>query len=318
MEKSRRSTFQVALACALGALACALIAIATGFHIGYGILAGCITGYVAYEFRDVCRAIPIAFRAALRGSVSIYDTNIARLQEWRSRPHPFLYPAMLITAPFYTRGLFSLMTSLVIGDWPKLGRVAGIAFSVVGAPFALLAFIEASWFVAFPMVILAFIGARAAERSYWWPMMMVENPAQAQTDAAILESKGLRQQALTYRNVGRWIAKGLGLTLLFFVWTLWKYVVIYAGMAIAFIARMLWALFKLIHSYERVLCALDGTIGGTVAYQFFISPERSIAQNAIAVAFGMVLGIGFGLVNYEIVSKRVLKVVPVGAGDGGD
>ena len=70
---------------------------------------------------------------------------------------------------------------------------------------------------------------------------------------------------------------------------------------------------ELIHRYERVLCAIDGTLGGVIAYQLLIRPERSFAQNAIAVLFGMVLGAGWGVVNYEIVSKRLLKVVPVRA-----
>ncbi len=72
-------------------------------------------------------------------------------------------------------------------------------------------------------------------------------------------------------------------------------------------------MFKLIHSDERVLCAIDGTLGGVIAYAWLIRPERSFAQNAIAVLFGMVVGAGWGVVNYEILSKRVLKVVPVDA-----
>jgi hypothetical protein len=309
--KSRRSTSQAALACALGALVCGIIAIVTGYHLGYGIVAGLITGYIAYEFRDVLRAVPIAYCVTRRNLVSVYGSSVASLQAWRAQPHPVLYPAALIVAPFHIRLMF-LMSRSMLASMPSVPY--RIAMTLLMAVTALLAFLIAAWFVAAPLSILMYIGARVGERSHWWPMLL---PGGYEPEAAALDARGLRRQPLNYRNVARWTAKGVGLTVLFFVWTSWKYLFFFVGAVLSMLADFLWTVFKLIHSQARVLCALDGTIGGAIAYQFFIGPDRSIAQNAVAVAFGMVLGIGWGLVNYEIVSKRILKVVPMVASSGG-
>jgi uncharacterized membrane protein (UPF0136 family) len=57
--------------------------------------------------------------------------------------------------------------------------------------------------------------------------------------------------------------------------------------------------FRLIHSDIRLLCAVDSAIGSAVGY---------FAGSAI---IGLIAGVLFGLVNYEVVSKRVLKLVPI-------
>ncbi len=67
-------------------------------------------------------------------------------------------------------------------------------------------------------------------------------------------------------------------------------------------ARFLWRfskeLFIRIHSKERLLCAVDSAIGVCVGY---------LAGNAI---LGGLAGVAFGMLNYEIVSKRILHLVP--------
>jgi hypothetical protein len=65
----RGSTLHVILACMLGAFACSSIAIFAGYHIGYGIVAGLIVGYLAYDFRSVLKAVPVAF-AGFRDGVA--------------------------------------------------------------------------------------------------------------------------------------------------------------------------------------------------------------------------------------------------------
>lgn len=62
--------------------------------------------------------------------------------------------------------------------------------------------------------------------------------------------------------------------------------------------RFTWYLFTEIHSNIQLLCGVDAAIGAAVGY---------FLENA---ALGAVMGGLFGVVNYEIVSKRWLKLVP--------
>lgn len=64
-------------------------------------------------------------------------------------------------------------------------------------------------------------------------------------------------------------------------------------------AKFVWHLFRLIHSEERVLCAVNAGIGTIVGF---------IAGNALVGAFaGGILGV----FSYEILSKRVFHFVPM-------
>lgn len=81
------------------------------------------------------------------------------------------------------------------------------------------------------------------------------------------------------------------------------------------IPRVLWMTFRAIHSDERVVCAVDGPLGMLVAYaalRVFVGAPISYTPTATlaAVLFAGVASALFGLVNYELFSKRVLKAVP--------
>jgi hypothetical protein len=304
-----RATLHIILACALGALACCSIAIATGYRIYFGLIAGPIVGYLAYDFRSVLTAIPAALRASSRKGAEALDTVCKTVRVYRAQPHPFFYSGVLIAAPFVGYAFFHWKMMIVVGTTLSVGEA--VAIYVVANSFAVMALLEGAVIPTIPIMIFALIGARFGEKCYWWPFLMEET--NADRTAAALEREGLRRMPLTYGNVGRWIAEGIGLTLLFFVWTAWKYLYLGIRAALPVIGSFLWTLFLVIHRYERVLCALDGTIGGVLAYVLLIRPDRTFTQNVLAVLFGMVLGAGFGVVNYEIFSKRVLKVVPVNA-----
>lgn len=80
-----------------------------------------------------------------------------------------------------------------------------------------------------------------------------------------------------------------------------------AGIALG---RFAWHLFILIHRKERLLCVVDGTLGGAVAW-LWLSPSAETVAAKVFVTFACgLLGAAFGVINYEVVSKRVLKLVP--------
>lgn len=78
-----------------------------------------------------------------------------------------------------------------------------------------------------------------------------------------------------------------------------------------FLGRFAWHLFKLIHSEKRVLCAIDGALGGAMAYIWLVPPSATIAEQVLLVICGGLLGSAFGVVNHEIVSKRILHLPEV-------
>lgn len=69
-----------------------------------------------------------------------------------------------------------------------------------------------------------------------------------------------------------------------------------------FLSLFFWKLFLIIHSQERLLCGIDAAIGAALVYFLHYSP-----------LIGAGLGGLFGVMNFEILSKRILKVVPAKA-----
>lgn len=134
------------------------------------------------------------------------------------------------------------------------------------------------------------------------------------------DDNGKETVLLTYSRARTWILRGIyeiiRFLILFFVWRLWKYAAI--GMkyiaigiwkAMTFLCWSAWYLFKLIHKQERVLCGIDGAIGGTVSYILLASSSRTLTEQLVLILFGGLIGAVFGVADYEIVSKRVLHLV---------
>lgn len=72
-----------------------------------------------------------------------------------------------------------------------------------------------------------------------------------------------------------------------------------------------WGLFKLIHSYKRVLCGVDAGLGTTVAYFLSLNfAPLTTVHLVFLIICGGILGAGFGIINYEIISKRLLQLHP--------
>lgn len=292
-------TIRIAVACFIGgALCCAVALIFAPIYWWFGLIAGMAGGYISYEFREVRKAIPIALRAARRESVYAWDGAIAKAKIWLSEPHYFFYPATLLALP----------------AWGVVLVQSGGVEEVFYGKFTVFMSLFFVWFyVIFVMMsfgvigILAMIGARISERCYWVPTMIASGGDQ-QKYFAELREKGYREVPLTYAGVLRWSAKGLGLTLKFFAWTLWKYLAIATWATICFFGRFAWHLFKLIRSKKRVLCAIDGTLGGAVSYLWFASSATTFPEQMVFIVFGGLIGAAFGVADWEIVSKRILHV----------
>ena len=68
-----------------------------------------------------------------------------------------------------------------------------------------------------------------------------------------------------------------------------------------FLPRFIWNVFILIHSELRLLCLFDGGLGAVAG--------ALIVDSATGTLVGALAGGIFGVLNFEIISKKVLKVV---------
>ena len=93
-----------------------------------------------------------------------------------------------------------------------------------------------------------------------------------------------------------------------FVWTIWKWLAIGAWISLEFIGRFVRQLVRLIHSKKRVLCAVDGTLGGIVSYVWLSGFAGMAAERVLVVVFGGIIGAALGILNWELVSKRVYRI----------
>lgn len=268
--------------------------------------AGLAGGYLSYEFREVWRAIPVAWRE----SCTWWSKADEKVRKWSFGKLDFpdyLYIKIAIT--------LSLVVT-ILGPWFVVS-VFDWEFTLaymIGSFAATFYFFLLAFLIALPVFglsfLFAFIGARIGEKCFWFPFVMLDNKSQESETKKLLEEKGYRKEVLTGKNFFRWLAKGVGITIRFFVWTGWKYLFMGIWILLCFLRRFGWELFKRIHSKKRVLCAIDGTIGGAIAFFCFASASLTFPQQILVVFFGGLLGAVIGVLNYKIVSKRILHLVP--------
>jgi len=297
-------TRKIAMACFVGGAICVIVAlIFTPMFWWLGLIAGFVSGYLAYEFQEVLKSIPKAFTVTYKWAIECWKNADKKVIESSRKPHPFLYPSVAISSLLFLCRGWLFLSDLTID-------------SSISSPFFYLALIEAfcvyvgisSMILCVPIVFLAFLGVRFGEKSYWVPLIMTEDKHKEETIKA-LQARGLVEQPLTYRNTLRWVIKGIFIIIQFFVWTLWKYLAIGVYKSIQFLLLdFLWEVFKLIHSQKRLLCAIDGTLGGALSYVIFSSFVSTRIEQIVMVIFGGILGAGIGVINWELVSKRLLKL----------
>lgn len=306
-------TKKIAGACFVGGALCVAVALAVvPVYWWLGLFAGFIGGYFAYDFRKVFAAIPKAWRTARRFAARDRGVLFARQREWFSTLGPFMRVAMVLVVPF---SMWTVFLSLEwLGD-SIIFMSDGVSCYVfvtlllgMGALVWTILSIVAIQLVAVCLYCLAYIGVKVGERGYWWPRLKYWGEMSNEQSIAWLEEKGLQRKLLTYTNVLRWICKGFGIGILFFFWPLWRYLAIGTGKGLCLLGKFFWHAFRLIHSNKRLLCAIDGTLGGAVSYLSLTSSAETVEAQVMITLFGGIIGAGLGIVNWEIVSKRLLHV----------
>lgn len=264
-------TRKIALACFFGGALCT--AVALFFSPTYwwlGLLAGLAGGYLGYEFREVLQAVPVAWGRA----GAVWEEYAPLVVEGVRKPHPFLYTALVIATPLW---------------WWWFAAVAppyGVPQGFLGwlTPLMIVAYVDFALPTVGVLFVLAVIGS---------------DDASATARVFIVSSRYGRK--VGYGEAWRWMGRGLVKTVVFLLWGGW--IALGSGLA-----RFAWRLFRLIHSQKRVLCALGGTLGGLIGYVVLVRPVMTPLEQMTLVLFGGILGAAFGVVDYEIVAKRLLHV----------
>lgn len=102
--------------------------------------------------------------------------------------------------------------------------------------------------------------------------------------------------------IGMWVIMPIllvGEVLFLAGWTMWY--------LISRTPKFVWIVFRQIHSDIRLLCGVDAAIGAAIGYHF----QLMFMVPLLAVLVGGVVGAVVGVLNFELVSKRWLKVVPL-------
>lgn len=271
-------TKKIAVACFIGgALCCAAALMFAPVYWWFGLFAGLAGGYVSHEFREFIQAIPVAWRTTKRDIVHVWNEASA----WAK--HILVHPCF---------GLFILSVLIAI-------------------VFRYNFFIESKEanVTSFNLWIASLILAVYCVTAFFGFFITMGICTDKNPDIARVEL-GIGYGKFTYTQCIKWTGKGIFQTIKFLSWIIWKYLAIGIVTGIRFLGCFAWRLFKLIHSEKRLLCAIDGTLGGALSYIWLASAATSFAGHTVLVVFGGLIGAALGVVNWEIVSKRILHVAP--------
>lgn len=293
----KKEWLKIGAACFVGAVVCFLLCVflAPAFKF-FGALAGLMAGYVAYEFRDFLRAIPRAFRIALGGLVFAWDWLVkkaALAKECLKQPRPRSHMIGLLTI-LSIPWLYQLASFM----FRPADLVMAIAPVFLGVAFACIVWM---------MLVLIFVELGAEYLGF-----CVEDDLVDDEDFIKQVSKGFEPVKITYGNCVRWFAFGLGVVcvgiLKFLFATMWVWGITAIAAVAMFWCTFLVELVKIIHTYKRLLCAVDGTLGGLWAWVYLSSVTHALPEHLVIACIGGMVGAFLGIVNYELVSVRLWKL----------
>lgn len=179
-----------------------------------------------------------------------------------------------------------IAVGILIGAWGSIFVYTGLSEKVVaniGNGLAMLILLVGAFYLYFPSVLLMISFNKTAEK---------------------IQKKRAQRAVLFASPIGPLVAASLLIMLII------KIVPVTIGI-IADIGRFLWkfvkTLYIFIHSRELVLCTVDGALGVLISY--ILCVKVLILPLGPTLLVGGLIGGLIGILNYEIVSKRVLRLV---------
>lgn len=257
-------SLKVFIACFLGGCIGSVVALEVSKYLWWvGLLVGAAVGYLSYEFKEVVRAIPLAWHRVMHWHP---DRKF-----WKNFGY-FFFRICSVYATFLF-GFFILMYSIV---------------AMSHADKKEMVYLFVNMFVLTSLTLSA-----ATALAIGWSTRLEEEVQRNRRELKTLLYKANPIIVYLY-YVPKYTAIGI-----WFVVCCIPYFFVSIGRGFAKLGLFVWTVFKLIHSDIRLLCAVDAAIG--VCVGFFLG----------SAIFGGLAGGLWGVLNFEILSKRVLKLVPL-------
>jgi len=264
---------KVFTACALGGGIGTLVALqANPLFWWVGLLVGGLVGYLTYDFKEVVKAVPRAGQMAVAGVCS-HGVVDALLNTWA-----LFYFLTVMTLPIFTSFVLIFWLLAAIDGGPPLMSLTTALLACVGG---------GHWFAYPSFVYCLFVGA--------WQARDREKPREIFDDFSWRTFNPFSVYFYYLPKAIWWMVKRVPkaswIAISASVMGIWEMTKLLGSFVIY--------LFLLIHSEMRLLCAADAALGAAVGY---------FSGNAL---IGALAGGVIGVLNFEIVSKRLLKLVPV-------
>lgn len=285
MKTQNNTALKIGLACALGALIGTMISLKINNYFWWvGTLAGLLTGYVSYEFPRLIKSVPEAWqktRASVNTDFKDVKVTFFKIPAKEERKEFWLIgSALLIAIININAGVFYLeyFDELVKGVRPLLQSLLIISFLFF-------------WMLVAVSACAAFIGGIVLFFGFF---LVIEDKLQDEKFILTIDDERISIKTLTkIVKYGSFIV----LTPLCLYFAL-KYIKKGIYYCVRFIGKFFKNLFLLVHSEARLICGVDAGLGSLIGY-YYESP-----------IIGALCGAVFGIVNYYVVSIKILKLEP--------
>ena len=301
-----KTFFKIGLSCFIGGVICTTMAILFTPNLWwFGIIAGFAAGYISFEFKEVFQAIPRAYALTKEITTCIFTELLDRVKAfyknvWLIKYYPFLYPIILSITVWMV--LFYLVKSVI--NTQALGNGEIMMLCLLAACYS-MAYFTFSYFLGNGFIAL---GSTGEKKYFYHPDYNLHERQKCKEEC---ETIGLTLAPLTPINVLRWYLKGIPIFIplafrdtLKFIKKFYKRSFIKFKNFFIFGGRFFMTFIKIIHSNKRLLCGIDAVIGGVASYTFLAKEYNTF----FVILFGGLIGAAWGILNWELVSKRIFKV----------
>lgn len=310
-EKEKMKSMAAALF-ASGSITFLLLSILTSLGAGWSILiavfVGAMVGYFGYNFQAVLRAIPLALKKAAPVLFHLLKWVYGKFAKPSLMTLFLVIPTIIgfflgLVCPFLDFGEPRLFVALLVADATAIS----------------------SLFVLFIFVITFIFGVNQNREERWKKRLDVEDINKV-VDVLMFKGVDWIWMLLFLKDL---LINNLNL---FFIipWAVLKSISAYSPKALRFllltcpkcffftipcaIGRFFKILFLLIHNDIRLICGIDGPIGGLATYSLIrltsdLSVFSPLAQLGLTILGGIV-AICLGLLNYKLISIKLLKLNP--------